>query len=134
VSKGSDPRIDDLVGIARELALVAGYDAAEKLMLHFGGQRLYIPAKMRPKSPFWKVLGPEVACQLAAIAAQPRMDGGASDSQVDIPLGSRLMQAKRKAAIAGFGGSKNQAASVFKVSRRTVQRYRGKVRQPTLFD
>jgi hypothetical protein len=129
-----DPRIDDLVGIARELALVAGYEAAEKLMLHFGGQRLYIPDKMRPRSPFWKVLGPEAAKQLAIIAAQPRQNGEARDNQVDIPLGSRLLQAKRKAAIATFDGSKNRAASVFKVSRRTIQRYRRKMRQPTLFD
>jgi hypothetical protein len=121
-----DTRIDDLDGIARELALVAGYDAAEALILAFGGQRLYVPNKMRPSSPFWKVLGGPVAKQLALI-----VNGGAGErtgNDVDIPLGSRLMQAKRKAAIAGFKGSKNQAVAVFKCSRRTVQRYRKKVR------
>lgn len=129
-----DPRIDELVGIARELAEEVGYEAAEQLMLHFGGQRRSIPAKMRPRSEFWKVLGEKVALALAAIAHRPKADGSALDSQVDIPLGSRLLQAKRKAAIATFGGSKNQAAAVYRVSRRTVQRYRKKVRGPTLFD
>lgn len=40
----------------------------------------------------------------------------------------------RKAAIADFTGSKNQAAAAFHVSRRTVQRYRAKAREPGLFD
>ena len=47
---------------------------------------------------------------------------------------ARLMQAKRKAAIAAFKGSKNQAVAMFKCSRRTVQRYRKKVQEPGLFD
>jgi hypothetical protein len=44
------------------------------------------------------------------------------------------MQAKRKAAIASFKGSKNQAVAMFKCSRRTVQRYRKRISQPSLFD
>ncbi len=113
MSSRRDPRIAELVGIARELAEEKGYEAAERLMLHFGGQRRAIPEKMRPRSEFWRVLGPEVAKALAAIAARPRADGTARDDQVDIPLGSRLLQAKRKAAIAAFEGSKNRAAGVF---------------------
>lgn len=129
-----DPRIDDLDGIARELALVAGYEAAERLILHFGGQRHYIPDKMRPSSPFWKVLGPEVAKQLAAVFVVWAASAAGRDNHVEIPLGGRLMQAKRKAAMAAFDGSKNEAAATFRCSRRTVQRYRRKVRQPSLFD
>jgi hypothetical protein len=120
-----DPRIAELVGIARELALVAGFAAAEELMFHFGGQRLEIPKKMRPESPFWKVLGEDAAKKLAEIADRPRPDGNASDGKIDIPRGSRLMMAQRRAAIAGFDGSKNEAAARFGVHRRTVQRYRG---------
>lgn len=129
----ADPRIDFLVGIVREFAQAAGYDAAETLMFHFGGQRLYVPQKMRPTSPFWPVLGPEAAKTLSRVANK----GGAQGSgvEVEIPRGSRLMLARRNAQLAGFEGSKNQAALKFGVHRRTVQRYRQKapVKLP-LFD
>lgn len=117
-----DPRIGELVGIARELAKAAGFEAAETLMFHFGGQRLNVPQKMRPSSPFWKVLGGDVAKKLAAIANKGAAQGSGAD--IDIPRGGRLMTAKRRAAIATFNGSKNEAAARFAVHRRTVQRYR----------
>lgn len=129
-----DPRVAELVGIARELGRAAGFEAAEALMLHFGGQRLYVPAKMRPSSPFWKVLGRDAALALAAIANR----GGSNRSGVDIeiPMGSKLLMARRKAAIGAFKGSKNQAAAAFRLSRRTVQRYRSASRDGAgpLFD
>lgn len=128
-----DPRIANLVGIARELALEAGYDAAVKLMLHFGGQRLYIPDQMRPSSPFWKVLGGDIAQKLP-ICAERAAGAAGHDGHMLIPSGSRLERAQRKAAIAAFDGSKNQAAATFHVHRRTVQRYRRKTREPGLFD
>lgn len=131
-----DRRIDDLDGIARELARAAGYEAAETLILAFGGQRLYVPVKMRPSSPFWRVLGADAAKKLAAIA-NANLDGVEAQGagrDVDIPLGSRLMMAKRKAAIGQFKGSKNRAAEIFKCSRRTIQRYRRHLRQPDLFE
>lgn len=128
-----DPRIASLDGIAREVALEAGYDAAIRLMLHFGGQRHYIPDKIRRSSPFWKKLGPEIARVLPLCAARLGGSNG-RQNEVDIPTGSRLERAMRKAAIADFGGSKNQAAAAFHVSRRTVQRYRAKAREPSLFD
>lgn len=129
----ADPRIASLDGIARELALEAGYEAAIKLMLHFGGQRHYIPDRIRRSSPFWQKLGPEIARLLPGCAERL---GGADGrpNEVDIPTGSRLERARRKAAIAAFKGSKNQAAGQFHVSRRTVQRYRAKVREPGLFE
>jgi hypothetical protein len=130
----ADHRIGELVGIARELALVAGFEAAEILMLHFGGQRRNIPNKMRPSSPFWKVLGKEAALQLARIANKGGESTG-SGADVEIPLGSKLLMARRRAAIAGFKGSKNQAAEAFRVSRRTVQRVRNHEPAPMpLFD
>ena len=126
-----DPRVDELVGIARDLARVAGFEAAEARMLHFGGQRIYVPEKMRPKSEIWKALGPAAAKALAAIvAARP---GGVSP--IDVPLGGQLRAARRKEAIRAFNGSKNKAAAAFQCSRRTVQRYRN--REPAsmpLFD
>jgi hypothetical protein len=130
----ADHRIGELVGIARELALVAGFEAAETLMLHFGGQRRNIPNKMRPSSPFWKVLGREAALQLAKIANQGG-DDTRYGADVEIPMGSKLLMARRRAAIAAFKGSKNQAAATFHVSRRTVQRHRGDARDvPPLFE
>jgi hypothetical protein len=129
----TDPRIAYLVGIARELALEAGYDAAIKLMLHFGGQRLYIPDQMRPSSSLWKVLGGDIAKKLPGCAERAAGAGG-HDGHILIPSGSRLERAQRKAAIAAFNGSKNQAAAAFHVHRRTVQRYRRRAREPSLFD
>jgi len=128
-----DPRIATLDGIARELALEAGYDAALRLMLHFGGQRHYIPDKIRRSSQFWQKLGPDIARVLPLCAARLGGSNG-RQNEVDIPTGSRLDRAMRKTAIANFRGSKNQAAAAFHVSRRTVQRYRSKAREPTLFD
>jgi hypothetical protein len=128
-----DPRIGELVGIARELAKVAGFEAAETLMFHFGGQRLNVPQKMRPSSPFWKVLGGDVAKKLAAIANKGGAQGSGAD--VDIPRGSRLMIARKRAAIAAFGGSKNEAAARFGIHRRTVQRHRrGSIDAGPLFE
>lgn len=128
-----DPRIASLDGIARELALEAGYDAAIRLMQHFGGQRHYIPDKIRRSSPFWQKLGPEIARVLPLCAARLGGSNG-RQNEVDIPTGSRLERAKRKAAIADFAGSKNQAAATFHVSRRTVQRYRKKSKQLDMFN
>src|SRR6476620_10633191 len=129
----ADPRIAELVGIARELAKAVGFEAAETLMFHFGGQRLNVPQKMRPSSPFWKVLGPDAAQKLAAIANAGSAQGSGAD--VDIPRGGRLMMAQRRATIAAFNGSKNEAAARFGVHRRTVQRHRrGLVSVGPLFD
>lgn len=122
-SSHPDHRVNELVGIARELGEAVGFEAAELLMLHFGGQRRNIPNKMRPSSPFWKVLGREAALQLARIANHGEETTG-SGVDVEIPLGSKLLMARRRAAIAAFPGSKNQAAATFHVSRRTVQRHR----------
>lgn len=129
-----DARIAELVGIAREFALAAGFEAAEQLMLHFGGQRVYVPIKMRPSSPFWKVLGRSAALKLAEIATHGESQG--SGAEIEVPIGSRLLMARRKAAIAGFKGSKNQAAAAFRCSRRTVQRYRSAAQEGAgpLFD
>jgi hypothetical protein len=122
-----DHRIDELVGIARELGKIAGFEAAETLMLHFGGQRVYMPEKMRPSSVLWKVLGKEVAVTLWKLVIGPG-DAGDIGRLIEIPLGSRLLMARRKAAIATFKGSKNEAAAAFKCSRRTIQRYRSDIR------
>lgn len=117
-----DPRLAGLSGVARELAVKAGYDAGERLVLHFAGQRLFVPKKIWPRSQLWKLLGPLTAKALAELY------GG---EYIEVPTGEGLSRSKRVAQIrqhlagAGKASSKNQVASALKVHRRTVQRHRG---------
>lgn len=120
-----DPRLADLVGPALELAKVAGFDAAVRLMVNFGGQRLYVPRKMRPRRPGSRPLLNESdfvgALGLAAAKELAALYGG---EHVEIPLGSALKERQRRAQVAKFKGSNNQAVQTFGLHRRTVQRLR----------
>jgi DNA-binding NarL/FixJ family response regulator len=119
--KLTDPRLANLDGVARELGEEAGYDAGERLVLHYAGQRIYVPEKMRPKSDLWDALGPIAAKTLA------RLFGG---THIEVPTGENLSRRKRVAqarallAGAGQGASKNQVAAQLGIHRRTVQRHR----------
>lgn len=116
-----DPRLSSLPPIARQLAEKAGFDAGERLVLEFAGQRVFVPKKMRPRSVLWKKLGPLSAKALAEIF------GG---EYIEVPTGEGLSTAKRARQIRTFlkgegrGKSKNVIAGKFKVNRRTVQRHR----------
>lgn len=123
----ADPRLADLVGPARELAKVAGFDAAVRLMVNFGGQRLYVPRKMRPRRAskrqalndidFITAIGREAAKALADLY------GG---EHIEIPLGSALQDKQIAQQVANFKGSINQAIRKFGLHRRTIQRLRQK--------
>lgn len=123
-----DPRLTNLPGVARELAVKAGYDAGERLVLHFAGQRVFVPKKIWPRSKLWKLLGPLTAKALAELF------GG---DTIEVPTGEGLTVAKRKLQIRNYlqgegrQQSKNEIAGTFRVNRRTVQRHRawlGRVR------
>ena len=122
-----DPRLKDLEGCALELAREAGFDAGERLIVQFGGQRLFVPRKMRPSSPMWDALGPITAKKLAELF------GG---NYIDVPTGAGITQAKRTRQIRAFlagqnlQASKNKVAKLFKVNRRTVQRHRAALKHP----
>lgn len=122
---GADPRLADLTGPVLELAKEAGFDAAVRLMVNFGGQRLYVPRKMRPRRPgsrprlnevdFVGALGLQAARELASLY------GG---EHIEIPLGASLKVRQRRAQVANFKGSNNQAIQTFGLHRRTIQRLR----------
>lgn len=128
-----DPRLELLDGVAKELAAVAGFDAGERLLEHFGGQRVYVPEKMRPDSRFWDTLGPNAARALAKIC------GG---DHIDVPTGSeaqrRLSAKKMRRQISAYLAAqkdpkkttKDHVAATFNCNRRTVQRVRAAMGQP----
>lgn len=122
-----DPRFTLLTGSALELAKVAGFDAAVRLMVAFGGQRIYVPRKRRDSSHFSVQLGCDAARALASLF------GG---EHIEVPLGSHLSVLQRRNQIANFSGSNNAAAQMFRIHRRTVQRIRrqaNEVKQLDLF-
>jgi len=128
-----DPRLELLDGVAKELAAVAGFAAGERLIEHFGGQRVYVPEKMRPNSRFWDKLGPNAAKALAEIC------GG---DHIDVPTGSeaqrRLSARTKRRQISAYLAAqkdpkkrtKDHVAATFRCNRRTVQRVRAAIGQP----
>lgn len=124
-----DPRLGELEGVARRFGRVAGYDAAVRLVMEFGGRRLSVPVKMRPSSPFWSKLGPIAAKALA------KLFGG---EDITVPTGSKASEKQRRRQVRNYllaqrdpsKVSKNDLAEKFKVHRRTVQRVRVALGQP----
>lgn len=112
-----DPRIALLHGPARGLAEELGFEAAELLMRHFGGMRVSVPAKPRPRSPLMEKLGPEIAAVLSRLY-------GVSEIEVPMPLGRRMEAAARMRAIQEHPGSHNQVAREFGCTRRWVRMVR----------
>lgn len=123
-----DPRFALLTGPALQLAEKAGFDAAVRLMVALGGQRLYVPRKMRPGSPFYEPLGRDAARALAELF------GG---EHIEVPLGTGLKESQIRAQIAAFKGTNNKAVETFGRHRRTIQRIRHgqqDTRQQSLFE
>lgn len=129
-----DPRLDLLDGAAKELAREAGFDAGERLLEHFGGQRVFVPKKMRPRSRFWETLGPKAAQALSDLF------GG---DYITVPTGAeaqrRLSSQKMRRQIAAYLSAqrdpkkrtKDHVAATFHCNRRTVQRVRAALARPT---
>ena len=129
-----DPRLELLDGAAKELAREAGFDAGERLLEHFGRQRVCVPHKMRPRSRFWETLGPNAAKVLS------RLFGG---DYITVPTGSkaqrRLSARKMRRQVAAYLAAqrdpkmmtKDHVAATFRCNRRTVQRVRVAIGPPT---
>lgn len=128
-----DPRLELLDGAAKELAREAGFDAGERLLEHFGGQRVFVPKKMRPRSRFWETLGPKAAQVLSDLfggdyitvptgaEAQRRLSGRKMRRQIAAYLSAERDPKKR---------TKDHVAATFHCNRRTVQRVRAALGQP----
>jgi len=116
----NDPRISLLQGAARVVADTLGYDQGVALMIHFGGMQLSIPRRPMPRWQVWQKLGPETAKTLS------RLYGG---DKVEVPVANMLTRRERIRAIAEHGGSHNETAHAFGVSRRWVKMVRRAKRQ-----
>jgi len=111
-----------LRGAARALAEELGFEAAEKLMHHFGGLQVTVPVRPRKRSPLLLALGREIAAVLS------RLYGG-SNIEVPTALGRRMEAAARMRAIQEHPGSHNQVAREFQCTRRWVRMVRKARRQ-----
>jgi hypothetical protein len=56
------------------LIVAAGEEAAQKLVLAFGGARLYVPQMPAPEDSLSRVIGPEAAARLAQVYGGDRVD------------------------------------------------------------
>jgi len=61
----SDARANDYPGIFQEIAQMIGIEATAKLVAEYGGTRLYIASSLNPDKKLLKLLGQEIAQQLA---------------------------------------------------------------------
>ncbi len=119
--KTRDPRIEQLVGPAKALALELGYDMGVRLMTEFGGMQLSIPKRPLPRSSkIWQVLGADAAKALSKLYGP---------GPIEVPVASRLARLARNHAIATHEGSHNEAARQFGVTRRWVKMVRRGSRQ-----
>jgi hypothetical protein len=118
-----DPRIDYLVGVARELAMKAGYEAGEQLIDRFGAQRLYVPrlTRLSEKTKIFRALGSDAAKALADLY------GGEC---IVVPLRSSLLRKRMTDYLLSTPRpSLNQVCAKFDVDRRTVARLRAQLRR-----
>jgi hypothetical protein len=117
-----DPRIARLKGIAREIAIAAGYDVLRLLVQLFGGQRVFIPLGARPPRSGSKL----AKLDPATLAKLIEFRGG---EYIEVPTGAAI---QRQEIIDFLQSSprptNNQVASKFGVHRRSVQRMRSTLR------
>lgn len=106
---------------AEELETICGREAAGKLMVAWGGTRVYVPARLTDDHPLIAIMGEAAA--LALVADAPRLD-------VCIPLGgtgARAREREELRALIAAGLSSATIARRLGISRRTV--FREKRRQ-----
>jgi len=131
VATKRDPRIGHLIGVARELAIKSGYEAGERLIDNFGGQRLYVPRKPQPRRASRRQVLKEVdfITAIGADAAETLavMYGG---EHIEVPLRSSLLLKRMTDFLLSTPApSINQVVAKFDVHRRTVQRLRAQLRR-----
>ena len=121
----ADPRSKLFGGIVRTLALVADWEAVERLVRLFSGQRVYVPHKMAPDCRLWEI-GRDAARQLE------RLHGG---DYINVPMLHTFEFTLKKQQIADYLAahsepyevSKRELARKFDVHPRTVQRIRAEL-------
>lgn len=131
VAAKRDPRIGHLIGVARELAIKSGYEAGERLIETFGGQRLYVPRKTRPrrasKRPRLNEIDLITAIGVEAAETLAVMYGG---EHIEVPLRSSLLRKRMTDFLLSTPTpSINQVVAKFDVHRSTVQRLRAQLRR-----
>jgi hypothetical protein len=106
--------ISDLPESMQDIADELGFDFAEKMVAHFGGTMLYVPAKMTPTSRI-NALG---LCD-----AQKLVEAFPSNT-FDVPMSlETIISQKRKVmGLLSEGNSNHQIARALHISHRTVSR------------
>jgi|GEM_PF-5839660 len=132
-----DPRIDRLPGQLKPVAEICGYDGVMRLLEHYAGQEVYIPAIARShRTKIAKLCGPGVALAVAKALGGTR--------SVRIPLAEGLRtEAKHRAinadrrkanAVARELGMHVDSVHRIRAGRGAKHRVPRESRQPGLFD
>lgn len=114
-TRTTDSRIELLPGQLRPVAALAGFEAVERLIEHFGGQRLYVPRVVRSAAVAHKC-GDKIA------SALHQCYGG---DYVVIPLAKALATARKHAAIRADERPAGVVAREWRMSVNSVHRIRG---------
>jgi|GEM_PF-754209 len=105
--------------ILREIAEVAGKEAANILALAFGGRKLYIPGQIKRAKWLEDIVGAEASAKLI-----DHFTFGGRGVTYQIPMGSRAQKQKMLAALLEQGLSVPDAAKKAGVHMRTAYRLR----------
>jgi hypothetical protein len=121
----------DLPELLREIAEIAGIDAALAIADAKGGQDVIIPTRLRPDHWLVVAVGLEKAERISA-----HFTSGHRRQRVIVPLGpagsflaERRRRAKALADAQARGSSANQIAAEVGITERSVRRFRSKQRQ-----
>ncbi len=86
----ADIDVDDLPGILRDLVDLIGVTETMSIVEHYGGVRLYVPAKFDPEHPLIGVVGHKAAAALVEYA---------KGDSFDIPKADAALRAVRNRRI-----------------------------------
>jgi hypothetical protein len=118
--------MSQLTGVLKEIAEVAGEAAAIALAAQVGGNRVYFPARLKPKHWLVECVGLRAA---EKIVAHFRDRG--TGQYIDIPIADagaypqlRRAIAKRVHELDKSGKSAREITSIVRVTSRTVHRHR----------
>ena len=126
--------LDGLPNLLREIAEIAGIEAALALADAVGGTRVDIPARAKPEDWLSDIVGYEAACKIADYYRVGDADGRESGAyRVVIPRGpySVLAEARRRLVKELMAGtSVRDAARLSGLTERTAWRYKAKLASP----
>lgn len=110
---------------AEELDAICGKEAARKLLVAFGGTRIYVPGRLGDDHPLMATMG-----EAAALALVADISSGRGGAEVHVPLGGTGARAREREELRGLIAAGLSAATIARrlgISRRTV--FREKRRQ-----